>query len=343
MPRLRRSECSGPGLDASVAAGGSRTYDARGRRVTDDETLTRIRALAIPPAWQDVWICPHPNGHIQAIGNEPPAGGSTATTTRGGSRRDRREVRVDGRLRRGRFPTSHERPSRRTAPTREPARGSGCSRGAIRLLDRGFFRIGAEEYADENETYGLATMRKEHVHAPRAKTRGLRLPGEGGRTPIVQSVVDQAVHRLVAQLKRRRGGGDELLALPEQPPLARRALGDINATCGAAAATRAKRIRTCRTSPAPARARNSGWYRYCCRAGATSTPVACSAVEEVASVPRRTRLPAAGIASRRSAGRSTASPRGVDVSKPRSRPLETRQPHATRRRGGGPRAARRLR
>ena len=68
MPRLRRVECTGPGITRRRNGRGFVYLDADGERVTDDEVLARVRALVIPPAWADVWICPHPMGHIQATG-----------------------------------------------------------------------------------------------------------------------------------------------------------------------------------------------------------------------------------------------------------------------------------
>src|SRR5690242_1859751 len=68
MPRLRRVNCSAPGLSRRRAGKGFTYFDAAGERVTDADVLDRIRALAIPPAWNDVWICAVANGHIQATG-----------------------------------------------------------------------------------------------------------------------------------------------------------------------------------------------------------------------------------------------------------------------------------
>jgi DNA topoisomerase IB len=79
MSRLRRSDCSGQGIRRRRRGKGFSYADAEGRPVRDRESIDRIKALAIPPAWRDVWICPHPNGHIQAM----PGGASTATTTGG--------------------------------------------------------------------------------------------------------------------------------------------------------------------------------------------------------------------------------------------------------------------
>src|SRR5918997_7190669 len=70
MPRLRRVDCSGPGIVRKKVGRGFAYYDEDGRRVTEAEVLERIRALVIPPAWKDVWICPYPMGHIQAVGTD---------------------------------------------------------------------------------------------------------------------------------------------------------------------------------------------------------------------------------------------------------------------------------
>src|SRR5881628_2448193 len=68
MPRLRRVDCSGPGFARRRCGRGFTYRDTSGHRITDPAMLDRIRSLAIPPAWEDVWICPDERGHIQAIG-----------------------------------------------------------------------------------------------------------------------------------------------------------------------------------------------------------------------------------------------------------------------------------
>ena len=68
MARLRRTDCSGPGITRKRAGSGFAYFDDDGEKVTEAEVLTRIRELGIPPAWKDVWICPYPNGHLQATG-----------------------------------------------------------------------------------------------------------------------------------------------------------------------------------------------------------------------------------------------------------------------------------
>src|SRR5919108_5579642 len=69
-PRLRRADCSGPGIRRRRRGHGFSYVDDDGRPVDEPEVLERIAALAIPPAWRDVWICPYPNGHLQATGTD---------------------------------------------------------------------------------------------------------------------------------------------------------------------------------------------------------------------------------------------------------------------------------
>jgi DNA topoisomerase IB len=98
---------------------------------------------------------------------------------------------------------------------------------AVRLLDRGFFRIGTEEYAVTNESYGLATMRKEHVTIEPDGTMVFDYPAKSGQRRI-QAVVDPLAGEIVAALKRRRGGGPDLLAFKQGRRWADLRSDDIN-------------------------------------------------------------------------------------------------------------------
>jgi DNA topoisomerase-1 len=208
MPRLRRVDCSVPGIRRVRRGRGFSYLDERGRRIADRETLERIRALVIPPAWEDVWICPHPNGHIQALGTDARGRRQYRYHDEWRRRRDREKFdRMVDFARR--LPTLRRRTARQVRG-REPTRERVLA-GAIRLLDRGFFRIGGEEYTEDNGTYGLATLRRRHVRLEPRNQLVFEYPAKGGKR-VLQSVVDSDVHRLVAQLKRRRAGGDELLA-----------------------------------------------------------------------------------------------------------------------------------
>jgi DNA topoisomerase I len=173
--------------------------------------VTRIRELAIPPAWEDVWICPHPLGHIQATGVDARGRKQYRYHEKWRERRDQQKFDEMVEFARA-LPGLRERVTEDLASegiTRE--RVLAC---AVRLLDRGFFRVGGEDYAVENETYGLATMHKRHVKLLRDGALVFDYPAKSGQRRV-QSIVDPEVYEIVAALKRRRGGSPELLAYRE--------------------------------------------------------------------------------------------------------------------------------
>lgn len=208
MPHLKRVSCSGPGLTRRRRGAGFTYADAGGRAVTDPETIARIEALVLPPAWEDVWICPIANGHIQATGVDA---------------RGRRQYRYHDRWRVMRDLAKHERildfaealPAARERIHTELSdrqltrrRVLAC---AVRLLDLGFFRVGSEQYAEENQTYGLATIRREHVTVSRGGVITFDYTAKSGKHRV-QAVADEQVVKVVTAMKRRRGGDEELLA-----------------------------------------------------------------------------------------------------------------------------------
>ena len=187
--------------------------------------LERIRELAIPPAWREVWICPYPMGHIQATGIDAAGRKQYRYHDRWRERRDR--AKFDSMCDFGRALPSLRahatRDLRRSGMPRE--RALGC---AVRLLDRGFFRIGSEGYAEENETYGLATLQKSHVRLGEADSVHFDYQAKGGKRQR-HRVVDPEVYEAVELLKRRRGGGPELLAYKEGRRWVDLRSADINA------------------------------------------------------------------------------------------------------------------
>jgi DNA topoisomerase I len=207
MPRLRKADCSGPGILRRRRGRGFEYLDEDGERVDDAETVERIRDLVIPPAWSNVWICPYPNGHIQAVGSD--AAGRRQYLYHADWRRRRDREKFDERVRfAGALPGIRAAAAahlRKRGLPRE--RVLACS---VRLLDRGFFRIGTEDYAESNGTYGLATMRRSHVTLGPEGLIRFDYPAKGGKRRV-QSVVDRSVYRVVETLKRRAGPG-ELLA-----------------------------------------------------------------------------------------------------------------------------------
>ena len=208
MPRTRRVDCSGPGIARLRRGRGFAYVEADGTRVTDEATIDRIRALAIPPAWREVWICRDPRGHIQATGID--AAGRKQYRYHDDWRRRRDQAKFDAMVAFAHaLPALRRRVARDLAGSAEldEARVLAC---AARLLDVGLFRIGGEDYAAQNETYGLTTLRKAHV---RVERDGLLFdfPAKHG-VRRVQRVEDADVRPVIAALKRRRGGGEELLA-----------------------------------------------------------------------------------------------------------------------------------
>jgi DNA topoisomerase-1 len=207
MPRLRRVDCSDPGITRRRSGRGFAYYDEDGDRIDDPDVLERIRELAIPPAWSDVWICPSPNGHIQAIGTDAAGRKQYRYHDRWRARKDQEKFDRMVDFARG-LPDVRATAAEHLALGGFPReRVLAC---AVRLLDRGFFRIGGEEYA-ENGSYGLATMLKEHVKLLPESALLFEYPAKGGKDRL-QSFVDPEVYDVVAALKRRRRGGQELLA-----------------------------------------------------------------------------------------------------------------------------------
>jgi DNA topoisomerase IB len=208
--RLRRSDCTTEGIERLRAGRGFTFRDADGERIDDEETLARIRELAIPPAWREVWICPDPLGHLQATGIDAAGRKQYLYHERWQQRRAERKFEVvrefAGALPRLRRAVTADL-SHRGMP-RE--RALAC---AVRLLDLGFFRVGGEVYAEENESYGLATVRREHVTL-RSNEVIFDFPAKSGQRRI-QSIRDPAARRAIEVMRRRRSGPEDLLAWRE--------------------------------------------------------------------------------------------------------------------------------
>jgi len=208
VPRLRRSNPSRPGLSRRRAGRGWVVHDAAGQRVTDADVLGRIRSLAIPPAWRDVWICPDPHGHIQAVGTD--AAGRRQYRYHDAWRRHRDRAKHERVLEVGERLPAMRRRWRRHLDRPELDRDRVLA-AAARLLDLGLFRVGGEEYAEENSTYGLATLRREHVRVRQGRLV-FDYPAKGGQRRL-EVVDDPRVVEVVTALRRRRDDPDpELFA-----------------------------------------------------------------------------------------------------------------------------------
>jgi len=206
MGRLRRADPSLPGFTRRRAGKGFVYHDEAGRRIANIETLERIKALVIPPAWEDVWICPSPTGHLQAVGLDARGRRQYLYHERWRARRDAQKFEHMVDFARA-LPDLRERCC-------ELLDGKGLTRErvlacTIRLLDLGFFRIGGEEYVEQNNSYGLATLCKNHVTLGSDEAVTFDYPAKSGKRRV-QTIADEAVFDVVAALKRRRTGGPEL-------------------------------------------------------------------------------------------------------------------------------------
>ena len=208
MPKLRRSDVTAAGLTRHRRGRRWCYTAADGTEVCDETEIARIEALVIPPAWREVWISPHHNGHIQALGTD--AAGRRQYLYHPHWRQQRDAEKFDRVLLMAeRLPDVRSRLEANLGTdglTRERVLSA-----AVRLLDLGFFRIGSEAYAEANHTYGLATLLKEHVTVSRDGILTFDYIAKHGKQRI-QTVADPAVCDVVSALKRRRGGGGELLA-----------------------------------------------------------------------------------------------------------------------------------
>jgi DNA topoisomerase I len=224
MARLKRVDCSGPGIRRRRRGKGFEYLDDAGKRITEPSVIERIRELAIPPAWEDVWICPYPLGHIQATGMDAAGRKQYRYHDLWRQRRDREKFDEMCDFARA-LPAMRKRVRRDLAVDGMPReRALAC---ALRLLDLGFFRIGSEDYAEENDTYGLATMRKRHVTID-GDAITFDYEAKGGQRRV-QEIGDPMVADVVRALKRRRGGGEELLAYKDGARWVDVKSADINA------------------------------------------------------------------------------------------------------------------
>ncbi|SCG61823.1 DNA topoisomerase IB [Micromonospora echinaurantiaca] len=204
--RLRRSDPGRPGYGRRRRGKGWLFVDPAGQPVRDPDELARLRELVIPPAWQDVWISPYPNGHIQATGID--AAGRKQYLYHPVWRQRRDEAKFDHVLE-----VARRLPVLRKRVT-EDLHCRGLCRDRVlatvtRLLDMGMFRVGSDQYAaGDDPTFGVATLRPEH-----ARSRGgcvvFEFPAKGG-IEQVRRIEDPELCRVLINLRRRRRRADRL-------------------------------------------------------------------------------------------------------------------------------------
>jgi len=197
---LRHVADTAPGI-RRIARGDSFDYvDANDKPVQDEETLARIRTLAVPPAWKDVWICASERGHLQATGRDA---------------RGRKQYRYHAKWRKERDQAKYGRliefaealpVLRKKVLTDMALPGLPREKVAatvVRLLDKTLIRVGNDEYARDNDSYGLTTMRSRHVEV-KGSTLTFEFKGKSGKVHAID-VSDARATRIVKQCRELPG------------------------------------------------------------------------------------------------------------------------------------------
>jgi DNA topoisomerase-1 len=205
--RLRKSTVNGPGLGRVRRGRGFSYVDVDRDRVGDPEVLARIEALVIPPAWKNVWISPYPNGHIQAVGTD--VAGRRQYVYHERWQAERSEEKYDRAV-----SLAKQLPDWRLHLLTD-LRGRGVGRDRVlalaqHLIDQGYFRAGGEEYVEENGSYGLSTLLRDHVRL-RRDCVDFDYPAKSGVRRTV-SLEDPLVLSAVRSLLRANTSTDRLLA-----------------------------------------------------------------------------------------------------------------------------------
>ncbi|WP_109473215.1 DNA topoisomerase IB [Ornithinimicrobium cavernae] len=204
MPRLRRADLDAPGITRRRRGRGFSYTGTTGRPV-GTAVRERIEALAVPPAWRDVWISPDELSHIQAVGTDDAGRRQYLYHPQWSQQQaDAKYERVVGLARR--------LPSVRRQITRD-LRSHGLTSdrvlaGTLRMLDSGAFRTGGEAYAEEHETHGVATLLRQHVSVRHDAVR-FTFVAKGGQERDV-TLHDRDLSELVKALRRARTGSDRL-------------------------------------------------------------------------------------------------------------------------------------
>ena len=223
MARLRYVTDQHPGIRRLKSGKGFRYVGANGQAIRGKDILARIRALAIPPAWTDVWICPDARGHLQATGRDA-------------KRRKQYRYHPDWRATRDETKFDRMQAFARALPilrrrTRSDLARPGLPRNKVlativQLLERSLIRVGNEEYAKQNQSFGLTTLRDRHVKV-RGGTLQFQFRGKSGKHHTID-VNDWRLARVVKQC--RDLPGQELFQYVDESGTRQRVgSGDINA------------------------------------------------------------------------------------------------------------------
>jgi len=192
MPKILYCDDSEPGITRKKVRHGWGYYDVQGKRITDRDEIDRLNAVGLPPAYRDAWYCPHPNGHIQAIGWDE---------------KGRKQYRYHTEFREAQESAKYELcapfgralPKLRARVEQDLARRGLDKETAVaaivRLLDLGHVRIGNEGYVKANKSFGATTLRKRHA-VLKGRTLKLQYKAKSGKLRIL-TITDGSLSRFV--------------------------------------------------------------------------------------------------------------------------------------------------
>ncbi|GGK73160.1 DNA topoisomerase IB [Ornithinimicrobium pekingense] len=206
MVRLRRVSPDEAGWTRRRAGKGFSYRDEEGAKLPAED-VERIRSLAIPPAWRDVWICPRANGHIQAVGTDDAGRRQYLYHPDWRARQD--ELKFERIVEASRLlPAARKRVSRDLR--REGMPWERACATAVRMLDKGYFRIGHDVYTDVNGSFGLTTLERQHVRSVRGGLRFCFVGKSGVEQEL--TIEDEDVTAALRQMRRRRTASQRVLA-----------------------------------------------------------------------------------------------------------------------------------
>ncbi len=228
MTRLRRVSARQPGHSRRRRGTGFSYTDAAGDALPPEE-VERVKALVIPPAWEEVWICPIPNGHLQAVGTDTAGRRQYLYHPDWRVRRDRSKFdRVTAAA--AMLPQARKRIAADLELDGMPLERAAAT--AVRLLDVGYFRIGNDAYTDAHGSFGLTTLERSHVRR-RGDVLIFTFLGKSGISHTVQ-VDDAPAIGVLDTLRRRRHESRRLLAYKDGRAWRDLSAADVNAYLGEA-------------------------------------------------------------------------------------------------------------
>jgi DNA topoisomerase-1 len=197
---LRHSSDTEPGITRKNMGRYWAYFDSEGKRITDREQIDRLNAIGLPPAYENAWFCGDPDGHLQATGID--ARGRKQYRYHAQFRARRETAKYEGLLEFGKALTRLRRRVEQDLKRRTLTRETVLA-AVVRLLDRRHIRIGNEEYAKENKSYGATTLRSRHLRR-NGKSMMMRFTGKHGIVHEVK-ITDTNLKRIVSRCQELPG------------------------------------------------------------------------------------------------------------------------------------------